>query len=154
MSTEHGKIETHIIHADAIDNAIEYPDGDLPPQMEDVTDEYIESFLVAKLTGQLSSNKPELGDSNSVGHDLQNEMRIRKQIRIRPKTEGILNTVSAFVPKRVAGEELGDLMEDVNRRLARGERKLVYVSLVVATICAIASTVGYLVRAVGIRKAN
>jgi hypothetical protein len=65
-----------------------------------------------------------------VGH-VREEMEIKNRRRAT-RSMRILDAWSAVLPARVNNEELGDYIEDINRRVAQGQRRLVYIRLAAA----------------------
>lgn len=72
-----------------------------------------------------------------------------RQVRVVSVT---LEVWSALLPVRIANEDLGGYIEDINRRQAAGQKWLPLVRAVMAVFWTGANTIGYFLKAVGIRK--
>lgn len=69
------------------------------------------------------------------------------------KAAAFLDNVAIFLPSRIVNEDLGDYLEDVNRRAREGQSPTkIYLRTATAAFWLIVNTVGYLARAVGARK--
>jgi hypothetical protein len=74
--------------------------------------------------------------------------------KVRRDARAVLDVWAAFLPSRVATEDLGDYLEDINNRLAKGQRKLVYVRVAAAIFWTGINAVGYAMKAVGRKSAG
>jgi hypothetical protein len=88
-----------------------------------------------------------------VVRHVQKQMEIRNAERAR-RSMTILDAWSAVLPARVNKEELGDYMEDINRRALMGQRRLVYVRLAAAVFWTGLHALSDLLQSLGKRKAG
>ena len=51
-----------------------------------------------------------------------------------------------MLPSRIANEDLADYVEDINRRIGKGQRKLVYVRVIATIFWTGVNAVGYLLK--------
>jgi hypothetical protein len=68
----------------------------------------------------------------------------------------VLNTLDiwgALLPTRIFNEELGDFIEDINRRAMEGQRCGVYLRMIAAMFWTGVNAVGYFLKEIGKRKA-
>jgi hypothetical protein len=69
------------------------------------------------------------------------------------KAAGWLDNLALVLPTRIVNEDLGDFLEDINRRGLHGQSSFkIYLRTTAATFWLIANAVGYLVRTVVARK--
>jgi hypothetical protein len=84
---------------------------------------------------------------------VQKEMEIKHRRRAT-RSMKILDAWSAVLPARVNNEELGDYIEDINRRAAEGQRHLVYVRLATAIFWTGVHALSDLLQSLSKRKAS
>ena len=77
----------------------------------------------------------------------------RRQV-IHQRAVRFVDVWSAVLPQRIVDEELGDFMEDVSRRIAKGENKLVYFRMFTTLLWTAAHAIGYFLKAVGKHRAS
>jgi hypothetical protein len=88
-----------------------------------------------------------------VVRHVQKQMEIRNAERAT-RSMRILDAWSAILPARVNKEELGDYIEDINRRAMMGQRRLVYLRLAAAVFWTGIHAVSDLLQSLGKRKAG
>jgi hypothetical protein len=72
----------------------------------------------------------------------------------RQSIRQVLDLWAVFLPTRIASEDLGGYIEDINQRLAKGQRWLPIFRTAMAVFWTGANTVGYFYRAVGRQKST
>lgn len=64
----------------------------------------------------------------------------------------MLDLWAVLLPARISNEVLGDYLEDIHRRAARGQRKLLYVRVLAAIFWTGVNGFGYLLKKLGTRR--
>jgi hypothetical protein len=112
--------------------------------------------LLAEHLAQTGNLERLVSDSEFAAH-FGGVAEIAKQIRqrsvARRRAAKTLDVCAAFIPIRVANEEFGDLLEDLNRRIADGQKNLAYFRLVTGVLWTAVNVMGYFIqKALGQRK--
>jgi hypothetical protein len=69
------------------------------------------------------------------------------------RAAGWLDNLALVLPTRIVNEDLGDVLEQINRRAMQGQSSFkIYLRTLSSMFWLIANAIGYLVRAVGARK--
>jgi hypothetical protein len=86
----------------------------------------------------------------SEGGSLYSSQVHSSKPRVEPaRAHRALDRWAALLPQRVVNEDLGDYIEDINRRAAEGQRWLIWVRVVVAILTTAVNSVGYVRKALG-----
>jgi hypothetical protein len=73
---------------------------------------------------------------------------------VESKARGILDAWAAWLPIRIANEEIGDCLEDIARRTRAGQRWNVYVRVASCIFWSAVNALGYYYEKVGRKKAG
>jgi len=73
---------------------------------------------------------------------------------LQHKIDNILDMSTWWMPQRVVKEIIGDFQEDIHRRILAGQRVCVWGETVMTLFWLTTNTIGYFLKAVGIRKAG
>ena len=90
-------------------------------------------------------------DSITMSDERNYEEKSKRAARSRHAAR-VLDGWSIVLPSRIVKEELGDYLEDINRRAAAGQRFPVYLRLFAAMFWTGVNAVGYLLKQIGSRK--
>jgi hypothetical protein len=83
------------------------------------------------------------------------ESSIIRRAQLRRTSLRVLDVWTLWMPQRIVTEELGDCLEDINRRIRIGQSKWLVWGRVVATAWWLTiNSIGYFLKASGIRKAS
>lgn len=73
-------------------------------------------------------------------------VRVKSTVENRKYAVTLLDGWGAFLPARIAKEELGDYIEDIDRRAEAGQRWLVWVRVITAILWTGINTVGFVTK--------
>lgn len=106
---------------------------------------------IAELTPLIPSGSVVFPPSISQGPPPSDLLRA---MDLQHKIDNILDMSTWWMPQRVVKEIIGDFQEDIHRRILAGQRVCVWGETVMTLFWLTTNTIGYFLKAVGIRKAG